>query len=87
MQWKLASRGILKCFDGQGLTSLLLSLHHHHHYNIGCLPFTRAKLGTSKFRSGIAIIISTNQFHLLKNIREGVKLLCKMAFCLEHHVP
>ena len=32
-----------------------------------------------KFRPGIELIICTNQFHLPKNSREGLKLVSKMA--------
>ena len=35
----------------------------------------KAKFRTGKFRFGIAIIICTNQFHLPRNGREGVKLV------------
>ena len=57
----------------------------------GCLPFTCtnhlvhdvgkwfAKLRTDKFHPTIAFTICTNQFHLLKNGREGLKLVSKMA--------
>ena len=60
----------------------------------GCLPFTRAnrsvhgvgkwfaKFRTGKFRPAIAFTISTistNQFHLPKNGREGLKLVSRMA--------
>ena len=60
----------------------------------GCLPFTRAnrsvhgvgkwftKFRTDKFRPAIAFTISTistNQFHLPENGREGLKLVSRMA--------
>ena len=73
--------------------------------SIDCLPFTwanwsvhglgkwYAKFRTGKFRTGIAFTICTNQFHLPKNSREGLKLVSKMAlkkwntnFRLEHSV-
>ena len=61
---------------------------------LGCLPFTWAnrsvhslskwfaKFRTGKFRLGIAITIntiSTDQFHLKENGREGLKLVLKVA--------
>ena len=60
-----------------------------HEFNC-CLPFTRsnrsvycfctwfAKFRAGKFRPGIAYTIGTNQFHLPKNGREGLKLISKM---------
>ena len=57
----------------------------------GCLPFTCAnhlvhgvgkwfaKLRTGKFCPRIAFTVCTNQFHLPKNGREGLKLVSKMA--------
>ena len=36
------------------------------------------KIQTGKFRPGIAFTIRTNQFHLPKNDREGMKLVTKM---------
>ena len=38
-----------------------------------------SKFRTSKFRPGIAFTICTNQFHLPKNDREGLKLVSKIA--------
>ena len=38
-----------------------------------------SKFRTSKFRPGIAFTIYTNQFHLPKNDREGLKLVSKIA--------
>ena len=38
-----------------------------------------AKFGTGKFCPGMAFTISTNQSHLPKNDREGLKLVSKMA--------
>ena len=54
---------------------------------LGCLPFTGAnrsvhalgKFRTSKFRPGSAFTICTNQFHLTKNDRKGLKPVSKMA--------
>ena len=56
-----------------------------------CLPFTGAnrsvhglgkwfaKFRTGKFRPEIAFTVCTNQFHLPKNDREGLKPVSKMA--------
>ena len=38
-----------------------------------------AKIWTGEFCPGIAFTIFTNQFHLPKNDREGLKLVSKMA--------
>ena len=50
-----------------------------------------AKFRTGIFRLGIAFTLCTNQFYLLENDREGLKLVSKMAlkkwnsnFCLEY---
>ena len=71
------------------LDFLTLDEKKEHEFN-GCLPFTWAnrsvyyfckwfaKFRAGKFRPGIAYTIATNQFHLPKNGREGLKLLSKM---------
>ena len=63
--------------------------------NTACLPFTWAihsvhsvgkwfaKLRTGRFRSGITFTICTNQFHLPKNGREGLKLVSEMPLIEE----
>ena len=52
-----------------------------------------AKFRTGKFRAGIVFAICTNPFHLLRNDREGLKLVPKKAlkkwntnFCLEYSI-
>ena len=61
-----------------------------------CLPFTRTyhsvhglgkwkpKFSASRCRSGIAFTICTNQFHWLKNGRENLKLVWRVALKKRH---
>jgi len=46
-----------------------------------------AKFKTGKLRPGIAFTISTNQFHLPKNDREGLKLVTYVFEEMENEFP